>query len=96
MRAQLPYPPIYADEATMAALLCMGESTFRSYVSRGLLPKGILIGSCRRWKVEDVMKALDPSAAQAPNVAPPDDDPVLRNMREYLNGQKKKGRPRAA
>jgi hypothetical protein len=80
----------------MAALLCMGESTFRSYVSRGILPAGRLIGSCRRWKVEDVTKALDPDSAQAPNTPPPPVDPVLADMREYFNGQKKKGRPRAA
>jgi hypothetical protein len=91
MRQPLPYPPIYADEATMAALLCMGESTFRDYVRRKLLPEGVLIGSCRRWKVETVSKALDLLTADAP-----DADPVVREMKGYLDGQKKKGRPRAA
>lgn len=74
----------------MAALLCLGESTFRDYVRRGLLPQGVMIGSARRWKVETVSKALDQLAQGVP------DDPVLRDMREYRDGQKKKGRPRAA
>lgn len=91
MRAPLPYPPIYADEATMAALLCMGESTFRSYVSRGLLPEGILIGSCRRWKVETVMKALD-----RPTNAGPDENPASKALRDYVNGKKAKGERDAA
>lgn len=75
----------------MAALLCLGESTFRSYVSRGIIPEGVLIGACRRWKVEDVSKALDRLTSNAP-----DADPVVREMKGYLDGQKKKGRPRAA
>lgn len=91
MRQLLPYPPIYADEATMAALLCLGESTFRSYVSRGLLPAGVLIGSCRRWKVDDVSKALDRLSN-----ARPDGNQASQALREYVNGQKKEGKRDAA
>lgn len=91
MRQPLPYPPIYADEPTMAALLCLGESTFRDYVRRGLLPPGRLIGSSRRWKVEDVTKALDPPAEGGS-----DGDPISGRIKDFVNGQEKKGKRHAA
>lgn len=91
MKQPPAFPPIYADEATMAYLLCMGESTFRSYVSRGLLPQGILIGSSRRWKVDDVVKALDRLGN-----AGPDENPASKALKDYINGKKAKGERDAA
>lgn len=91
MSRPLPYPPIWADEATMAALLCLGESTFRAYVARGLLPEGVLIGSSRRWKVEAVSKALDRLQEGGS-----DGDPISKRIKGMFNGQKKEGNRDAA
>jgi predicted DNA-binding transcriptional regulator AlpA len=67
----------------MAALLCMGTSTFREYVKRGLFPKGILIGSLRRWKVMEISERLDALQRNSSH----SDDPFLERLRGG-NGQK--------
>jgi hypothetical protein len=76
----------------MAALLCMGESTFRDYVKRGILPEGILIGSLRRWKVAGVSEALDRLQHSDSDTA----DPFLRALRIGNHGATTNGRRHAA
>jgi len=71
----------------MAALLCMGSSTFRDYVKRGLLPEGVMIGNLRRWKVAAVLDVLD-ALRQNSDV----DDPYLKALRGPSDGQKPSGR----
>jgi hypothetical protein len=84
----LPYPPLWADEPTMAALLCMGESTFREYARRGLVPEGVLIGSLRRWKVDAVSATLDRLGKTDSDTA----DPYLQKLRGGKHGTKTTGR----
>lgn len=35
----LPYPPPYQDAKTLAAHICLGETTIEEYVAAGLLPR---------------------------------------------------------
>jgi predicted DNA-binding transcriptional regulator AlpA len=72
------------DERTMAALLCMGASTFRNYVQRGILPDGVLIGTLRRWKVDEVSEVLDALKGSSSH----SEDPYLRALRGENHGQK--------
>lgn len=55
----LPFPPDYCDEETMSYLLDMAPSTFREYVSRGILPQGIRIGHRRRWRRREVYEVVE-------------------------------------
>jgi hypothetical protein len=74
------YPPEWCSSETMAYLLDMGESTFRDFVSRGLLPPGQKRGGVRRWHRETVVAAfagLPPVAKFAQTVEHPASDPIL-------------------
>ena len=68
----------------MAALLCMGDSTFRDYVKRNLLPAGVLVGSLRRWKVSEISDALD----RLRKIDSDTTDPFLTALRGDTHGAK--------
>ncbi len=44
-----------------AGMLSMGRSTFWRAVSAGMLPKPVRIGGLTRWRVADLMRAVDPA-----------------------------------
>lgn len=48
---------VAVSRAEAAAMLCISASTFDDWVRRGLMPKGIKIGSLRRWDVEEIKAA---------------------------------------
>jgi hypothetical protein len=50
--------PLFASEKRAADLLDMPRSTFRDLVAGGVLPRPMIIGSCERWDVEALTKAL--------------------------------------
>jgi hypothetical protein len=63
-----PYPPDWLSAEEAAYLLTVAESTFRDYVARGLLPKGILIGGSRRWsrhKLNSTLETLEETTLNA-------------------------------
>jgi 6-phosphogluconate dehydrogenase (decarboxylating) len=66
------YPPEWCSAATMAYLLDLGESTFRSYVTRRLLPAGVHRGGSVRWHREttlDAWGAVPTAKAATPRAA---------------------------
>lgn len=56
----LPYPPPYMDLSTLAAHLCMGESTIEDHVRRGMFPAPIMQGGKRLWSWKTVQRHLEP------------------------------------
>jgi predicted DNA-binding transcriptional regulator AlpA len=76
-----PLVPDWCSEVTMAALLDMAPSTFRDYVARGLLPKGIKVGGSRRWSRASVNDALERLTVQSN-----DGDPIMAAIRGDANG----------
>ena len=54
----LPYPPPYQDIATLAAHLCVCESTIENWVKLGHLPPPRKIGGKRLWQWKEVEKYL--------------------------------------
>ena len=42
----------------LAQALGICKSTVFAFVRRGLLPRGVLIGHCRRWSLSEVKTAL--------------------------------------
>jgi hypothetical protein len=79
-----PYPPDFCDAETMAYLLDMSSSTFRSLVADGLLPQGVKFRNYpqapRRWNRVAVLEAV-----KAINLPPKErDDPIMRGI---LHGQ---------
>jgi predicted DNA-binding transcriptional regulator AlpA len=85
-----PYPPDWLDEAAAAYLFSMGASTFRAYVSQGLLPEGIKIGGKRLWSRASVNAALENLANPALT------SPVDKAIKGLIDGEKAKGRRHAA
>ena len=68
------YPPDWLDDGEAAYLLSLPVSSFRQYVSEGVLPKGVTIGKHRRWS-----RAMLHDALAARGVAlPGSDNPLLR------------------
>lgn len=53
-----PYPFVWGKAAQIAEQIGMADSTFRDLVKSGRLPKGVLIGGNRLWRLEDVDNAL--------------------------------------
>lgn len=62
----LPYPPPFMDLATLAAHLCMGESTIEDHVRRGIFPPPIKQGTKNLWSWKAVQKHLEPRGKEAP------------------------------
>lgn len=85
-----PYPPDWLDEASAAYLFSMGASTFRDYVSRGMLPEGIKIGGKRLWSRASINEALEKLANPALI------SPVDNAIKGLIDGEKAKGRRHAA
>ena len=50
--------PLFASEKRAAGLLDMTKSTFRDLVAGGILPGPMIIGSCERWDVEALQRAI--------------------------------------
>lgn len=44
-----------------AHMLSMGRSTFWRAVGAGMLPQPVRIGGLTRWRVADLMRAIDPA-----------------------------------
>lgn len=86
-----PYPPDWVDEAGAAYLFSMGASTFRDYVSRGMLPQGIKIGGKRLWSRTSINEALENLAN--PALTGPAVRPEIQGV---IDGAKAKGRRHAA
>lgn len=61
------YPPDFCDEATMAYLLGLAPSTFRQYVTAGILPDAVKIGNKHRWHRMAVIEAVADRDLSAPN-----------------------------
>jgi len=85
-----PYPPDWVDEAGAAYLFSMGASTFRDYVSRGMLPQGIKIGGKRLWSRASINEALEKLSN------PVLSSPVDKAIKGLIDGEKAKGRRHAA
>lgn len=45
-----------------AHMLSMGRSTFWRAVGAGVLPQPVRIGGLTRWRVADLMRAVDPAS----------------------------------
>ncbi len=45
-----------------AGMLSMGRSTFWRAVGAGVLPPPVRIGGLTRWRVTDLMRAIDPAS----------------------------------
>ncbi|OIQ91714.1 hypothetical protein GALL_263450 [mine drainage metagenome] len=45
-----------------AGMLSMGRSTFWRAVGAGMLPQPVRIGGLTRWRVADLMRAIDPAS----------------------------------
>lgn len=83
------YPPDWLDEDGAAYLFSMGASTFRAYVSQGLLPEGIKIGGKRLWSRASINTALEKMANPALT------GPVVRpEIQGVIDGAKAKTRER--
>lgn len=50
--------PLFASEKRAAGLLDMPKSMFRGLVATGVLPGPVVIGSCERWDVEALQRAI--------------------------------------
>jgi hypothetical protein len=70
------YPPEWCSAETMAYLLDIGASTFRSYVSRGILPEGIVRGGSVRWHRQATLDAWggNPPSNPAAKAEPANDN----------------------
>lgn len=44
-----------------AGMLSMGRSTFWRAVGAGVLPQPVRIGGITRWRVADLLRAIDPA-----------------------------------
>ena len=84
------YPPDYCNASTMAYLLSMGESTFRSYVMQELLPQPVQIGGKALWNRMEVHEALAKVGQPSTDSKTPDE------IREAFSGKKKNERRNAA
>lgn len=62
----LPYPPPYMDLPTLAAHLCMGESTIEDHVRRGIFPPPIKQGTKNLWSWKSIQRHLEPRGKEAP------------------------------
>lgn len=58
--------PDFCRDETIAGLLDLPVSTFRTYVERGIIPAGLKIGKHRLWNRLEVYKTLD-NLTQNPN-----------------------------
>lgn len=91
-----PYPPELCSAETMAYLLDIGTSTFRSYVARGLLPTGISRGGSVRWPRQVVIDAWTGSCTPAASARVKHDNDndvdaaIMASIRKH--GQKSKTR----
>lgn len=84
------YAPDWLDDEAAAYLLCLPVSTFREYVTAGILPEGVRIGRHRRWGREALNAALARIGQPADNAG------VGSALRGMANGTQKKGQHRAA
>lgn len=84
------YPPDWLDADGAAYLLSMAESTFRDYVDRKILPEGVKIGGKRLWSRASLNDALEKLANPALT------GPIDQAIRGLIDGEKAKGRRRAA
>jgi predicted DNA-binding transcriptional regulator AlpA len=80
----------WCRDETMASLLDIPVSTFREYVEKGWLPKGVKIGKHRLWSRASVNAAL--ARMQEPSF----DDGGIRAAIEGMGHGKKKETPRNA
>ena len=53
-----------------ARMLSMGRSTFWRAVSAGMLPQPVRIGGVTRWRVSDLLRAVDPASPPTTASAP--------------------------
>ena len=78
-----PYPPERCDAETMAYLLDLGMSTFRSYVARGDLPAGKSLNGVVRWHRERTLEAFDGRASTIGTQSKPANenfDPIMADI----------------
>jgi hypothetical protein len=77
----------WVSAATMAFLLDVGASTFRSYVAKGLLPKGKRFAGVVRWHRETTLAAFEGRASRVQkqiSVAANDNiDPIKAGISKY-------------
>jgi hypothetical protein len=77
----------------MAYLLDIGASTFRHYVTSGMLPDGKLFAGVRRWHRGRTLAAFEGNQGGPQPVAANDDDPIMAGILAY--GQTTKARARS-
>ncbi len=58
MKNGLPYPPPFQDLSTLAAHVCMGESTIEEKVRLGEFPAPRKVGGKRLWSWKEVERFL--------------------------------------
>jgi predicted DNA-binding transcriptional regulator AlpA len=66
----LPYPPPFQDLRTLAAHICVGESTIEHWVKLGQFPAPRKVGGKRLWRWKDVERHLavnDETGAASPD-----------------------------
>lgn len=56
-----PSERILVPAAEAAALLSMGKSTFWRELKNGNVPKAVEIGGLKRWRVSDLLRAVQPA-----------------------------------
>lgn len=54
----LTYPPPFQDLRTLAAHICVGESTIENWVKMGLFPQPRKVGGKRLWQWKEVERHL--------------------------------------
>jgi len=77
------YPPEYISKATRAYLLDCGDRTIDDYVARGVIPKGILIGTLRRWHWPSVREMLTPEQDAGEDIRCGFSEGIRRAKREH-------------
>lgn len=88
------YPPEWCSSETMGYLFDIAESTFRSYVARGLLPAGVHRGGSVRWHRETTLAAW--GVVAAPKRADNDNrdttqEDILASIKRHGATKKKRG-----
>ncbi len=53
-----------------AAMLSMGRSTFREKVRAGMLPPPVRLGGLTRWRVADLVRAIEGATSEAIDPSP--------------------------
>lgn len=90
------FPPEWCSAETMAYLLDMGTSTFRTYVRDGKLPEGKGFEGLVRWHRERTIAAFEGVSTRSavlsamPVVSNDNIDPIMAGIKAH--GAAKKGR----